>query len=392
MMNWTMNDKTVAQVEYYVARMQAARQKDETSLRSVIANLFSQEKDAAKDAAVAPAYMKPLSVPVDSAYALADYIIDLTGKNCEMTELFLEDQAAAVDQWLNEVAEDCKSAQELVERYDLIEKALKHTISNFRAGRNLVNGVYAPYDGEVTIEAAYALRGRIVATITAMNPSGDALRRMGKQLRGMRQGSVARFEHFTHGGLEVKAMTAAVIYALRCDGSLPAETDDVMLEQIIAEVCKNVDMQAIADTMQLSQDTYSTVYVVLSSVFVVSIAGALFTVVRGVGSAAVGAAIAANPALAIVAAFAVMAVMPCVFECVTEMIHETSAKAADFAREHEKDINAVKQAARAAREKCAAVFEKIADAVKTHVVDPVVEQVEQVQQQNVQQAEQSAQA
>lgn len=392
MMNWTMNDKTVAQVEYYVARMQAARQKDEASLRSVIANLFSQEKDAAKDAAVAPAYMKPLSVPVDSAYALADYIIDLTGKNCEMTELFLEDQAAAVDQWLNEVAEDCKSAQELVERYDLIEKALKHTISNFRAGRNLVNGVYAPYDGEVTIEAAYALRGRIVATITAMNPSGDALRRMGKQLRGLRQGSVARFEHFTHGGLEVKAMTAAVIYALRCDGSLPAETDDVMLEQIIAEVCKNVDMQAIADTMQLSQDTYSTVYVVLSSVFVVSIAGALFTVVKGVGSAAVGAAIAANPALAIVAAFAVMAVMPCVFECVTEMIHETSAKAADFAREHEKDINAVKQAARAAREKCAAVFEKIADAVKTHVVDPVVEQVEQVQHQNVQQAEQSAQA
>ena len=392
MMNWTMNDKTVAQVEYYVARMQAARQKDEASLRSVIANLFSQEKDAAKDAAVAPAYMKPLSVPVDSAYALADYIIDLTGKNCEMTELFLEDQAAAVDQWLNEVAEDCKSAQELVERYDLIEKALKHTISNFRAGRNLVNGVYAPYDGEVTIEAAYALRGRIVATITAMNPSGDALRRMGKQLRDLRQGSVARFEHFTHGGLEVKAMTAAVIYALRCDGSLPAETDDVMLEQIIAEVCKNVDMQAIADTMQLSQDTYSTVYVVLSSVFVVSIAGALFTVVRGVGSAAVGAAIAANPALAIVAAFAVMAAMPCVFECVTEMIHETSAKAADFAREHEKDINAVKQAARAAREKCAAVFEKIADAVKTHVVDPVVEQVEQVQQQNMQQAEQSAQA
>lgn len=392
MMNWTMNDKTVAQVEYYVARMQAARQKDEASLRSVIANLFSQEKDAAKDAAVAPAYMKPLSVPVDSAYALADYIIDLTGKNCEMTELFLEDQAAAVDQWLNEAVEDCKSAQELVERYYLIEKALTHTINNFRAGRNLVNGVYAPYDGEVTIEAAYALRGRIVATITAMNPSGDALRRMGKQLRGLRQGSVARFEHFTHGGLEVKAMTAAVIYALRCDGSLPAETDDVMLEQIIAEVCKNVDMQAIADTMQLSQDTYSTVYVVLSSVFVVSIAGALFTVVKGVGSAAVGAAIAANPALAIVAAFAVMAVMPCVFECVTEMIHETSAKAADFAREHEKDINAVKQAARAAREKCAAVFEKIADAVKTHVVDPVVEQVEQVQQQNMQQAEQSAQA
>ena len=392
MMNWTMNDKTVAQVEYYVARMQAARQKDETSLRSVIANLFSQEKDAAKDAAVAPAYMKPLSVPVDSAYALADYIIDLTGKNCEMTELFLEDQAAAVDQWLNEVAEDCKSAQELVERYDLIEKALKHTISNFRAGRNLVNGVYAPYDGEVTIEAAYALRGRIVATITAMNPSGDALRRMGKQLRDLKQGSVARFEHFTHGGLEVKAMTAAVIYALRCDGSLPAEMDDVMLEQIVAEVCKNVDMQAIADTMQLSQDAYSTVYVVMSSVFVVSLAGALFAVVKGVGNAAIGAAIVANPALAIVAAFAVMAVMPCVFECVTEMIHETSAKAADFAREHEKDINAVKQAARAAREKCAAVFEKIADAVKTHVVDPVVEQVEQVQQQNMQQAEQSAQA
>ena len=391
MMNWTMNEKTIAQVEHYVARMQAARAKDEASLRSVIANLFSREKDAAKDAAIAPAYMKPLTIPMDSAYTLADYIIDLTGKNCEMTELFLEDQAAAVDQWLNEAVEDCKSAQELVKRYYLIEKALTHTINNFRAGRNLVAGTYAPYDGEVSIEAAYAMRGRIVSMITAMNPSEDALRRMGKQLRDLKQGGVARFEHFTHGGLEVKAMTAAVIYALRCDGSLPAEMDDVMLEQIVAEVCKNVDMQAIADTMQLSQDAYSTVYVVMSSVFVVSLAGALFAVVKGVGNAAIGAAIVANPALAIVAAFAVVAVMPFVFECVTEMIQDTSDKAAAFAREHEKDINAVKQTARAAREKCAAVFEKIADAVKTHVADPVVEHVEQVQQ-NVQQAEQNAQA
>ena len=97
--------------------MKPARAKDAASLRSVIANLFSREKDAAKDAAIAPAYMKPLTIPMDSAYTLADYIIDLTGKNCEMTELFLEDHAAAVDQWLNEAVEDCKSAKELVKRY-----------------------------------------------------------------------------------------------------------------------------------------------------------------------------------------------------------------------------------------------------------------------------------
>ena len=390
MKTWTMNEQTVKQIEYYISRMQDARARNESSLREVIANLFSREHNAAKDVSIAPAYMKPLSIPMDSAYVLADYIIELTARQCEATELFMEDRTAAIDQWLNETAEACATAEELVQRYHLIEQGLQRAVASFR-GASI--GPLTPYKGEVTLEAAYAMRGRIVSMITAMNPSEEALRLMSRQLRETKYGTVARFEHFAHGGMEIKAMSAAVIYALRCDGTLPAETDEIMLEQIVCEVCRDIDMQAVADTMHLSQETYSTVFTLLGGAFVIGVAGALFSMINASNVAALGAAIVANPAVAIVASVAIIAVLPFVFEQVVNLIHDGANTAARFVREHEEQITAAKQASRTAREKCAAIFDKLAEYAKEHVIEPIIEQIAQpAEVQNAQQAVQTTQS
>ena len=390
MKTWTMNEQTVKQIEYYMARMQDARARNESSLREVIANLFSREHNASKDVTIAPAYMKPLSIPMDSAYVLADYIIELTAKQCDTTELFLEDRTAAIDQWLNETADACSTTEELVQRYHLIEQGLKRAVNSFRG---MPAGPITPYQGEVTAEAAIAMRSRIVSMITAMNPSEEALRLMSRQLREAKYGTVARFEHFAHGGMEIKAMSAAVIYALRCDGSLPAETDEIMLEQIVCEVCRDIDMQAVADTMHLSQETYSTVFTLLGCAFVIGLSGALFSLINAANVAALGAAIIANPAVAIVASIAIIAVLPFVMEQIVNLIHDGANAAARFAREHEEQINDVKQAARAAREKCAAAFDKLADYAKEHVAEPITEQIAQsAEVPNTQQAVQTTQS
>lgn len=227
MTNLTTNEQARRQLAFYTSAVKSAMETKGESLESAIAALFMQD---APDGV-----LPPLVLPEDSARMLAGCIVDGVSSHCRLTRAMQRDPAAAAEAWLDDMVGDCTGKEKLAARYDLIREALTRRTAAF--GGSPIAAEVLPYAGGCTDDDIRALRTSVLRMIARLEPSPAALRSLQRQMTGC--GVLPDAD-----GQDDRVLTSAVLFAMRCDGSLPAACDEVMLGELIPAVCMASGLQS----------------------------------------------------------------------------------------------------------------------------------------------------
>lgn len=230
MINWTMNEPARRQLDFYTSAVKTAVETKGESLENAIAALFTQD---APDGV-----LPPLVLPEDSARMLAGCIAEGVSSHCRLQDQMQHDPAAAAEAWLDDMTSDCTGSEKLAARYGVIREALRRRTAAFEGTPVLTE--LPSYTGGCSDDDIRALRASVLRQIARIEPSPAALRTLLDQMSGC-GGAIPAAD-----SQDDRMLTSAVLFAMRCDGSLPDACDEVMLGELIPAACMASGLQSAA--------------------------------------------------------------------------------------------------------------------------------------------------
>ncbi len=232
MTTWTMNEQSQQQLAFYTDAVRHAMDDEGKSLHDTVTALFTRDPDERQ-----PAVLRPLTLPEESARMLADCICSGVTDHCSLLQAVQKDPAAAAQQWLDDMTGGCSGNEQLAARYHLISETLRRRSAVLDG--STVDTEAQPYAGGCTDTDVQALRETVLRQAAAIEPSPSALRALRQQLTCCESAA-------PDGDPTAQTLSSAILFAMRCDGSLPADCDEVMLGELIAAVCMAHDLQKAA--------------------------------------------------------------------------------------------------------------------------------------------------